>query len=261
MAKAAFDKAKESEKQAIEEERKSRNALVESETVLRTATHDVEEKNKLAREYEKSNAKALEEEFKSGTEKLKKERGSYEANVASMNENCKWLKELEKHISKCPICERDLPAEVREKILKDRQTEVDRLDSESKKQKIEIDALDKELEKKSKEIQRLGTIAERILSYKDVEGKQKSASEKTEMSKQENAKLLKKKDEASESVSKAKDELAKLEIEKETAERLDGHVLQRDEALKSSSRKGEGSGGDRYQPRSHQQFAGSLHGP
>ena len=37
--------------------------------------------------------------------------------IAQKNEADRWIRELEKHISKCPVCERDLDGRMKEELL------------------------------------------------------------------------------------------------------------------------------------------------
>ncbi|MDE1873800.1 MAG: AAA family ATPase [Candidatus Micrarchaeota archaeon] len=104
--------------------------------------------------------------------------------TASKGEQQKWLTELEKHLSKCPICERDLPEEIRKRIVEEKTSLIAKIEEQAKTQR------------------------------------------------EANLALKRKKEEVSDSVSKARDALAKLDMESEAAERLEGHITDRDKSMK-----------------------------
>ncbi|MDE1855216.1 MAG: AAA family ATPase [Candidatus Micrarchaeota archaeon] len=104
--------------------------------------------------------------------------------VAGRNEQQKWLAELEKHLSRCPVCERELSEEIRKRI-----------------------------------------VEEKISLISKIEEQAKNA-------KDENLKLKRKKEEMSDAVSKARESLAKLETERETVQRLEGYVSDKERSGK-----------------------------
>jgi len=239
LAEAAvlLDRLKKEEKYAADNEGRGREILVNEEAGIRSAGRESDEKEKLQKELGKHDKKKLEETVKSGTERLKGLRGACEANIAMKNESEKWLKELEKHISKCPVCERELTKEAREKILDNRRSVVKKLEDEIKRQKQEADVLEKNVETSSGDLQKIKGIEERLIEYKDVEKRLKEAEVRVERARVESVALAKKKEVAANTTLKAREGLLKLESEKETVERLERHNLEKEKSSKALSEK------------------------
>ncbi len=57
--------------------------------------------------------------------------------TAEKGEQQKWLAELEKHFSKCPICERELSGEIRKRIVDEKTALITKLEGQIKEQKNE----------------------------------------------------------------------------------------------------------------------------
>ncbi len=111
--------------------------------------------------------------------------------TASRNEQQKWLTELEKHLSKCPICERELSDEIKKKIVEEKSAVIAKLEEQTKGQKEENlklrkkkeeanDAISKakeelsKLEMESETAERLeGYVADRDKSTKTLGEKEK----------------------------------------------------------------------------------------
>ncbi|VVB77147.1 DNA double-strand break repair Rad50 ATPase [uncultured archaeon] len=228
---AAREKAlKAAEKEAIDKERITRESLGRTDADAKNAKSKVDERDRLRKEYEINDKKKIEENVKKWNEKLKAVRSECEANVAARNESEKWLRELEKHISKCPVCERELTQDIRTKILDDRNSSIVKLDDAVKDQKKEIALLEKDIDRDTRELQRLGVIEGRLSEYKDVEKKLQEASDKLLKIREESVALAKKKEDASAESAKARDLLVKLEADKETAERLERHTADKERA-------------------------------
>jgi len=234
-ATALFDNLHEEEKKAEGEEKASFEILAHAEAEMGSVAKDAEEEEKLLKQCEKRDRKAIEESVTKKTEETKKLKAEHDASVASRKENQKWLDELKAHLDKCPICERELDEKLRNKILEDRNGVIEKLRKEIEKQKIAADLAEKELEECKKEAEELNRIEDKLKCYKDAGKKLKAIKGKAESARTKNAQLKKKKEDAKDVSSKAKDALAKLDSEKETIERLEGYVSDRSktkEALK-----------------------------
>jgi exonuclease SbcC len=232
-SKAEFDALKKGEKDAIDKERLAREGLGKADADAKNSKLKIEERDKLRKEYGSKDKKKIEDGVRKWNERLRELRGECEANVAARNESDKWLKELDKHISKCPICERELSADVRKKIIDDRKASISRLDGKVKEQRKEISLLEEDIERDSSELQRIGVIEGRLSTYVDVEKRLQEAEGRLAKMREESALLAKRKDDASAAVSKSKESLVRLELEKETVERMERHLLEKEKATES----------------------------
>lgn len=239
-AKNAFESAKKAEKEASDLEKAAFQKAAHLEAETKGINKELEEREKLVKEQEKKNRKAVESEVKKRSEELKALKDECDANIASANENRKWLSELEKHLSKCPICERELTADIRERILAEKKSTIKALEAQIEKQKQGVEKAEKEVEANKKELDAINRLEEKLSGYSDVEKRVKEAKEALSKARDEEQKLKKKAEAANEAVSKAKDALAKLEAEKENAERAERYSAEKEKSSKSLKEK-EGS--------------------
>ncbi len=237
QAKAELETLKKKEREAEQAEKSSFEKAAHHEAEMRAISKQVEEREKLLKEHEKKNRKEIEEKLSSNQESLKKQRGDCEANIASKNENQKWLTELKKHLSKCPICERELQADIREKILSEKESATKRLDSEIERQRHEIGKLEKVIESGTKELESVNRLEEKLKDYADLDKRGKEMKESFTKTKEENAKFKKAKAEVTEAVNDAKDKLSKLESEIENAERAERYISEKEKGTKSLKEK------------------------
>ncbi len=224
-AKVQFDALKKAEEEADRKKDAAVKDLARLEAEIKSAAKEVEERDRLQKDYRSRDKKAIEEAAKSGAERLKLVRGEAEANSAARKENEKWLKELENHLSKCPVCERDLDKGIRDRILEERRSASKRLEKEIVRQRGEAEALEKAVEKSQAELQKIGSIEDRLAQYKWIDERLAEAKGKSVRLHEENSALFKSKDGASAAVSKASEGMMKLRLEKETAERMERRML------------------------------------
>lgn len=237
-AKADADALRKEEKDATDRERHAREGLGKADADLKNLKAKIAERDGLRKEYGSKDRKRMEEEVKKGSERLKALRGECEANVATRNESEKWLRELEKHISKCPVCDRELSADVKKKIMDDRKASISRLDGTVREQKRDISLLEEEMDRDSRELQRLGVIEGRLSAYADVEKKLQEAEGRLAEAREESALEATRKDAASAAASKAKESLMGLEQARETVERMERHLLESKNASAALLEKG-----------------------
>jgi exonuclease SbcC len=234
---ASLKALNEAEKKAAAEEQKSRDALVHLESDVKSAAKESGERDRLRKEHAGKDRKKVEEAIRSASEKLKLLRESHGTSVAAKNDSEKWLRELEGHDGKCPLCERELTPDARSKMLQDRSETVKRLDAEISAKAKEIAALEKSHEADSKELQGIASIEERLALYKDLDSRLAEGKAELAKAQEESGRLRTAKDAASNAVSRAKERLLELESKRETAERLERHLQERDKASESLAAK------------------------
>jgi exonuclease SbcC len=228
VANASLDNLAKIEKDAAKNESDSLKELAHTEEEMRTAKKENEEREELRKDQEKRSRKDAEETVKSSSDLLKELNKECEANAATMKENQRWLDELKKHWSKCPVCDRELSEEMRNRILEERKKEVEKLGEQIERQKEKIEKLEKELEKSKTELEKITRIEEKLKELEGAEKKLKETENRLKTTKETNTVLKRKKEEATEATAKAKDLLAKLEQEKEAIERMEGYISERD---------------------------------
>ncbi|MGA3020350.1 MAG: SMC family ATPase [Candidatus Micrarchaeales archaeon] len=227
-AKNSLDELRGIEKDAADSERGSLKELAHVEEEMKTAKKESEEKEELRNEQGKRNRTDVEESVKRSSDGLKELSKDCEADLASMKESQRWLDELRKHWSKCPVCERELSEEMRNRILEERKGEVERLGGQIEKQKEKIEKFEKELEKSKSELEKINRIEEKLKELEGTEKKVKDIEGKLKIAKEMSSTLKRKKEDATNAAAKAKDMLTKLEQEREAIERMEGYISEKE---------------------------------
>ncbi len=128
-------------------ELKSRIGVIEKE-IEKIRKRGVADKASLERllSEKKKNIDLLTAEGRKADESEKKAFEELAQLTASRSEQQKWLVELEKHLGKCPICERDLSEEIRKRIVDEKSSFIAKLDEQAKSMKDENSKLRKKKE-------------------------------------------------------------------------------------------------------------------
>jgi DNA repair protein SbcC/Rad50 len=236
-AKSEFDALKKAEEEAEKRKTAAVRDLARLEAEIGSAEKETGERDGLRKELVGADRKKIEDTVKSGAENLRQVRGECEANAAAKKENDKWLKELENHFGKCPVCERDLDKDVRDRIIGERKGASRKLEERIIGQSREAEALEKALEKGQAELQKIKGIEEMLERYREIDGRLKEAKDRLVKAQAESATLSKRKDDASAAVAKANESMMRLRLEKETLERMERHLLDMEAASASLAAK------------------------
>ena len=184
-------------------------------------------REKLLKGYDKEKVAELEKTLAKVGDDAKKFATECEAAIAGRNENRKWLEELKKHWSKCPVCDTALSEEARSRILGDRTKAVETLDAQIEKLKKGKEKAESETEKCRKELEEKKRIAEKLKDYEGLDERMATLSKDLEDARKDSAALRKTKDEAKEAAAKAKEAFSKLESERETISRMESYTADR----------------------------------
>ncbi len=231
--KSDLETKNKAEREAAESEKKALQQLAGLEADKRGIGKELEDKEKLLKERAKKGKKEAEEEVKKKEDELKRKEAERGASVASMNEDKKWLLELEKHMSKCPICERELTSEIRERILADKKSTIQALEKQIGAQKLDVEKLEKELDVLAKELETVNRVEEKLSGYADLEKRARENELALQKSKEESQKLKKMAEEAKDAVSNAKDSLTKVEGAMEDAKRVERYAEEKEKESRS----------------------------
>ncbi len=174
---SALQKARDEEKQILNRLQQIQAKKARAEQVLAKAHKDMGERESLEAALKAKSSNSVRSNIEKSSkelEVLQKELASCEA---QSQEARKWVAELEKHVSKCPVCERDLTEEIKAMLIS-RKKEAAELSSAKaagmkeaiSKKRNEINAFEKEL--------RVLTLAEEKLKLFGDIGKAIAESEK-----------------------------------------------------------------------------------
>ncbi len=226
-AKSLFEDLAKKEAAADKEEKVSFEKAVRAETESKNAEKEKGEREKLLKGYDKEKVAELEKTLAKVGDDAKKFATECEAAIAGRNENRKWLEELKKHWSKCPVCDTALSEEARSRILGDRTKAVETLDAQIEKLKKGKEKAESETEKCRKELEEKKRIAEKLKDYEGLDERMAKLSKDLEDARKDSAALRKTKDEAKEAAAKAKEAFSKLESERETISRMESYTADR----------------------------------
>ncbi len=218
--------SRELEKKATDAEREAQKRAAKHESDASNAKKDIDEKEKLAKRLKDMDRKALEKRLEEHTAALQEAQKSMAASQSSKKENEKWVSALKKHISKCPVCERDLTQEMIDKLLKSKDAEIREAEKsiaelESKSTRIAAD-----IEKARKEINEASLVSSKIDSFGEADSRLKVASDALAKAQKEHEKAKSERDSAVDASAKLAEELAQIKSNMELIDKLEEYVKQ-----------------------------------
>ena len=226
-AKARFEELRKGEQKAYELEKETLGAVAKLEAEQKLTGSNLDELVKARKELGGRTARDAEAALAGKKEEAGAARKELEASKAERDESRKWLAELEKHLARCPICERELDEELRKRIVADKREHIGRLEVTIGEHERRSNGAEKEIEALTKEAQQLKLAEAKIAGYGDIEKHMAELSAKLAEAKGANDKARKEKDAAGEATMKAGESVAELEASKERAERLERHREER----------------------------------
>ncbi len=195
------------------------------------------EKEKLLESIKGRNPESLEKDVK---EKEDAFQGSVKE-LSSLKGRCedikKWAKELAEHISKCPVCERELDERTRKLLLEQRNDALKEIESKTAKLEETIKKEEKLIAEARKDLEKTKLAANKISDYKDVEEIIEKNSAKAKELKEKHSKLS----EEAEEFAKEKEKLGKenneLNVKIEALKRKEKYESEISEASETLERK------------------------
>jgi exonuclease SbcC len=181
--------AKELEQQLEEKERHGNRLAAKVEGDLKKVKEDIEERQKL----EKLLAGKSIDEYNSKIEKKTIELEALEkafAGYASMKEEAeKYMEELKEHISKCPVCERELSEELRLKLLESKKESAKAAEEHLEQAKKEVEKLRNEIKALKNELDKIAMFSEKLKDYVGLDAKLEESTKELERIDAENQKV------------------------------------------------------------------------
>lgn len=181
--------AKELEQQLEEKERQGNRLAAKVEGDLKKAKEDIEEKQKL----EKLLAGKSIDEYNSTIEKKTTELEALEktfAGYASKKEEAeKYMEELKEHISKCPVCERELSEELRLKLLESKKESAKAAEELLEQAKKDVEKHRNEIKILKNELDKVMMFSEKLKEYTGLDAKLEESAKELERIDAENQKV------------------------------------------------------------------------
>ncbi|MDE1847099.1 MAG: AAA family ATPase [Candidatus Micrarchaeota archaeon] len=217
---------KESEQHSIENERRSSRSLSEVEAAIKLIRQRVVERDRIQSEQKDMKIEAVEKELDGLNASMHDAEKRLATNQAQREETAKWIKELDRHLSKCPVCERELDEQMKGRLMEAKKSALSGAELAIKEAESEARAKRSEVEKLIKIIDKLRLGNARLKEYVGLDEQLRESEAKISTTKEsyEKAKAQ------SESVRKERDalsaSLSEISSRKEKRERLDSYSRQ-----------------------------------
>lgn len=196
-----------------------------SEAQLTRCLSDMEKAKEIKKKIGGTDINSLKSEIDAKQNELKLSVAELADSRSRLAETKKWLDELNKHESKCPICERSLPEDLKKHLLEERNEIIKTITEEIKYKESQVNNSEKELKSLNVRLNELSALASNLSAYEGLDAKAEELKNKI--------KSINSDMEASESALKTlkpkRDELYK-DLEKN---RSDMDSIRRAESLKS----------------------------
>lgn len=232
-----LSEAKAKESKSRDDERNSTRELSDAEAAIKQTKQKIVERDKLTSEQKDKNIETEEKNLIALSESLHELEKNLAGSQSQKEETKKWIAELEKHISKCPVCERDLEPPMKEKLMGTKKGVLDEADRSIKSYESQIKEKKTGLEKLKLELDKLRLSHSKLKDYIGLDEQlqkhellQKKSKEAYEVARQQSEILKKNYEQLTTRVSE-------LNASKEKTERLELYKKQTREIDESSAKK------------------------
>ena len=133
---------------------------------LRQSISDAEKESEIKNEIGKSDMEEIRSSISSKNNELKAAVSGLADSKSRLAEAQKWLEELKKHESKCPICERSLTDELRKHLLEERDSLIAKLKDEILSNEQKVRSTEKELSALNSKFNEINALTAKLASYK-----------------------------------------------------------------------------------------------
>ncbi|MEM0154538.1 MAG: SMC family ATPase [Methanothrix sp.] len=156
---------------------KEKEAIRERSTLdaqLKQCISDMEKESAIKKEIGRSNLEEIKEFINSKNAEVKNSVSKLADSKSKLAEAQKWLEELKKHESKCPICERSLTEELRKRLLDERDSLIKSLKEEISVNESKVKSAEKELLALNSKFNEVNALTAKLASYKGSSEKAES---------------------------------------------------------------------------------------
>ncbi len=173
--KGRLEKLRDEEQSSKEKERKFSKELSDIEAQVKQINQKIGERDKIEQEYKGRDIEKEEKELKKLSEHLHELEKQLAAFESEKQESTKWIEELRKHLSKCPVCERELDEDMRKRLIEGKNSLVSNAEARIKDASKDISEKRGEIDKKMKELDKLRLSHDRLKDYVGLEQKLKDS--------------------------------------------------------------------------------------
>ena len=156
---------------------KEKEAIKKRSTIdaqLRQCISDAEKESKIKNEIGKSDLEEIKSSINSKGSEVKAAVSGLADSRSRLAEAQKWLDELRKHESNCPICERPLSEELKKRLLEERDSLIKKLKEEISANEQKVTSTEKELSALNAKFNEINALIAKLASYKGSSEKAKT---------------------------------------------------------------------------------------
>lgn len=202
-----------------EGERAIMKSLANIDVSINNNRAKVDERERILQNLKGKTVDGIDSELKSHNAALQELMKSAASLKSRKSDTQEWIKELEKHISKCPVCERELTKEMIDRLLKDKSSAISLLDAEIERSTKELDTFNRSIAELVAEQNRIRVASAKIDEYKGVEILIERALEEQKTEKARHDVSLAALESKTKELDALKEELSKLRASKEKVDR------------------------------------------
>ncbi len=219
QARKDAEKAKSDAKGALEAERKAQTMLSNLTAESSKAKKDKLDKDKLYAEYRSHDKDAIKKSISDLNAKISDSQKSMAHNRVLKEEGGKWIVELNKHVQKCPVCERELDEQMKGKLLTDKSQAIKTAEQAIKEIEARLKDEQKKLEVENSTLNKLTIIEDKLRSYGDLDSMISKLESDSKKAKEDHDKSKSASDLANELLSKKNEEVVTIGKKLEAATR------------------------------------------
>lgn len=195
------------------------------------------EKNRLAGSTKSAEKSKIAESIERCSSELELAEKEIARNAAMKSESDRWIGELEKHLNKCPVCEREFSEEVRLKLLSSKKYAIEEFGQKLKEATELRDKKRKEINELNSIQNKLLLIEEKLTEYSTLEVKLAEAKKSAEGVAEEARAMASDRESYSDRIAKLGEEVARLKAAKDALERKASYLIAKERIAASISDK------------------------
>ncbi len=240
-AKKEYDYKAKRHKETSDKEKASNSSTARAEEQLKAARDKEAKRIECEKELKAHDKERAEKALAGLKESMDKESAALARYSAEMAESEKNLIALEKHLGKCPVCEKTLDESLRNKLIGERREKIRSFSSMIAESEKLLASIRKEQDSFSKELAKVSQLEEKAKVYANAPEEIKELSSALAAESENNKRLRAEAEAAEKDAVAAKDMVLKLESEKEAAQTRERYKKEMHEITKLASEKESGA--------------------
>jgi len=204
-------------------ERELNKIVSDAEAKLDAVRAKIKERDAINAQMVGKDVSKMEEDARLAEQSIKGQIQHASSLQSNKKENEKWLAELEKHISNCPVCERELDESLKSRLVTERKDRISEIDGQISSSSAALKEAEKLTAALMSELDKLKVLKGRVDQYKDLEPQSEAAMKAAQEGKKSLAETTGKSESTSKEHETVKAEISALTIKLDAAKRKRAH--------------------------------------